>query len=298
MLRGCITALVTPFDSGKLDIQGLKRNVKFQVDAGVAGVLVCGSTGEAPTLSAGEWQQVVMAVKSVLKSSLSGVNLIVGVGTNSTAKTIKQARVAQRLGADSLLVVAPYYNKPGQEGMYRHFRAVAEAVSIPVIVYNIPSRSVVNILPATMERLATDCPNIMAVKEASGNLDQVSEIIGRCGDRVSVLSGDDSLTLPMMALGAQGVISVVSNIVPYEVRRMVDAMLRGQSAVARKLHYRLFPLVRAMFVETNPVPVKAAMEMMGMPAGKPRLPLTEPSADNIRVIRQALVDHGLTLRQP
>lgn len=296
MLRGCITALVTPFRSGRLDVQGLKRNVEFQLGAGVTGVLVCGSTGEAPTLSAREWRQAVLTAKAALeRGGGRNVHLVVGVGTNSTTKTLRQARIAQRLGANSLLVVAPYYNRPGQEGIYRHFRAVAEAVSIPVIVYNIPSRSVVNISPATIERLAKDCPNILAVKEASGSLDQVSETIARCGDRVTILSGDDSLTLPMMALGAQGVISVVSNIVPGDVQRMVEAMLRGRSAVARRLHFRLFPLAKAMFVETNPAPVKAAMEMLGMPAGKPRLPLTEPSAESCCVIRRAMLDYGLAV---
>src|SRR5512136_686332 len=208
---GCTTALVTPFKGARVDIEGLRANVRFQLKNRVSGLLVNGSTGEAPNLSSAESERNLAAVVAEVRGR---VKVIAGAGTNSTAKSVKQAKRAAALGADVLLVVAPYYNKPTQEGLYRHFRAIAESVELPIIVYNIPPRSVVNILPATIERMAKDCRNIVAVKEASGSLDQSSEIIQRCGNRVTVLSGDDSLTLSILAVGGRGVISVVSNIAP------------------------------------------------------------------------------------
>jgi 4-hydroxy-tetrahydrodipicolinate synthase len=252
--------------------------------------LVNGSTGEAPNLSSSEWERNLVAVVAEVHGQ---VKVVAGAGTNSTAKSIKQAKRAAALGADVLLVVAPYYNKPTQEGLYRHFRAIAEAVELPIIVYNIPPRSVVNILPATIERMAKDCRNIVAVKEASGSLDQSSEIIQRCGDHVTVLSGDDSLTLPILAVGGKGVISVVSNIAPLDVSKMIDYYLAGKVEHAAGMHRKLFPLVKAMFIETNPAPVKAAMNMLNMAAGEPRLPLVAPTEASLKAIRQALVDYGL-----
>jgi len=195
-----------------------------------------------------------------------------------------------------VLVVAPYYNKPTQEGLYRHFRACAEATRLPVILYNIPPRSVVNIMPATIERLATDCNNIAAVKEASGNIDQTSDIIVRCGERIIVLSGDDSLTLPILAVGGKGVISVVSNIVPGDVQAMIDDYLNGQIESARRLHLKLFPLIKALFIETNPIPIKTAMNLLGMAAGAPRLPLCSMSRENEMLLRRALEKYGLHLK--
>ena len=290
MLSGCITALVTPFKKGRLDTTGLRRNVRFQLRNRVSGVLVAGSTGEAPTLTEAEWERSVIAVKRVVGRR---AQVIVGTGTNSTVKSVRQTKRAEALGADAVLVVAPYYNKPTQEGLYRHFRAVADSVEIPVIVYNIPPRSVVNILPATIERLARDCRNIVAVKEASGSLDQTTEIVQRCGDRVTVLSGDDSLTLPILSVGGKGVISVVSNIVPFDVAELVEHYFAGEVELASGLHRKLFPLIKAMFVESNPTPVKAAMNMLGMAAGELRLPLVAPSAESLRTIRQALLAYGL-----
>jgi 4-hydroxy-tetrahydrodipicolinate synthase len=287
---GCITALVTPFKGARLDTTGLRANVRFQLKNKVSGLLANGSTGEAPTLSEAEWERNLGAVVAEVRGK---VKVIAGAGTNSTAKSIKQAKRAAALGADALLVVAPYYNKPTQEGLYRHFRAIAESVELPIIVYNIPPRSVVNILPATIERMAKDCDNIVAVKEASGSLDQSSEIIQRCGNRVTVLSGDDSLTLPILAVGGKGVISVVSNIAPLDVAKMIDYYLAGKVELASGMHRKLFPLVKAMFIETNPTPVKAAMNMLGMPSGEPRLPLVPPSEASSTAIRQALVDYGL-----
>jgi 4-hydroxy-tetrahydrodipicolinate synthase len=287
---GCITALVTPFKGARLDIEGLRENVRFQLKNRVSGLLVNGSTGEAPNLSSAEWERSLTAVVAEVNDR---VKVLAGAGTNSTAKSIKQAKRAEALGADALLVVAPYYNKPTQEGLYRHFRAIAEAVELPIIVYNIPPRSVVNILPATIERMAKDCPNIVAVKEASGSLDQSSEIIQRCGDEVTVLSGDDSLTLPILSVGGKGVISVVSNIAPLDVSKMIEHYLAGKVELAAGMHRKLFPLIKAMFIETNPTPVKAAMNMLNMAAGEPRLPLVEPTEASQKAIRQALVDYGL-----
>jgi len=287
---GCITALVTPFKGARLDVGGLRRNVRFQLKNRVSGLLVNGSTGEAPNLSSAEWERSLAAV---VEEAHGRVKVVAGAGTNSTAKSIKQAKRAAALGADALLVVAPYYSKPTQEGLYRHFRAIAEAVELPIIVYNIPPRSVVNILPVTIERMAKDCRNIVAVKEASGSLDQSSEIIQRCGNRVTVLSGDDSLTLPILAVGGKGVISVVSNITPLDVSKMIEYYLAGKVELAAGMHRKLFPLIKAMFIETNPTPVKAAMSMLNMAAGEPRLPLVVPTEANLKAIRQALVDYGL-----
>ena len=287
---GCITALVTPFKGARVDVEGLRENVRFQLKNRVSGLLVNGSTGEAPNLSSAEWERSLAAVVAEVRGR---VKVVGGAGTNSTAKSIKQAKRAEVLGADALLVVAPYYNKPTQEGLYRHFRAIAESVELPVIVYNIPPRSVVNILPATIERMAKDCQNIVAVKEASGSLDQSSEIIQRCGDRVTVVSGDDSLTLPILSVGGKGVISVVSNIAPLDVSKMIEYYLAGKVELAAGMHRKLFPLIKAMFIETNPAPVKAAMNMLSMAAGEPRLPLVAPTEASRELIRRALVDYGL-----
>jgi len=289
-LSGCTTALVTPFKGARLDVAGLRDNVRFQLKNRVSGLLVNGSTGEAPNLSSTEWERSLAAV---VEEAHGRVKVIAGAGTNSTVRSIKQAKRAAALGADALLVVAPYYNKPTQEGLYRHFRAIAEAVELPVIVYNIPPRSVVNILPTTVERMAKDCRNIVAVKEASGSLDQSSEIIQRCGNRVTVLSGDDSLTLPILSVGGKGVISVVSNIAPLDVSKMIEYYVAGKVELAAGMHRKLFPLIKAMFIETNPAPVKAAMNMLNMAAGGPRLPLVAPTEASQKAIRQALVDYGL-----
>jgi 4-hydroxy-tetrahydrodipicolinate synthase len=294
MFSGCITALITPFKNGALDIEGLRANIKFQLSAGVSGVLVCGSTGEAPNLLEEEWQEVV---KVAVAEAGGKTKVLAGAGTNSTEKSIKQVKKAEELGVDGVLIVAPYYNKPTQEGLYRHFRACAEATKLPVIIYNIPPRSVVNVLPVTVERLAKDCSNIMAVKEASGSIDQASEIVVRCGERVFVLSGDDSLTLPILAVGGKGVISVVSNIVPSDVEQMVQDYLAGRVNEARQKHLKLFLLVKALFVETNPIPVKAAMNMLGMAAGELRLPLCALSKENEPLLRRALAEYGLLIKR-
>ncbi|MCX7732236.1 MAG: 4-hydroxy-tetrahydrodipicolinate synthase [candidate division WOR-3 bacterium] len=293
MFTGCITALITPFKEEALNLDGLRENIRFQLQTGVKGILVCGSTGESSSLNETEWELVIQTAVAEAKGKIP---VIAGAGTNSTWKSVRQIRRAEELGVDAVLVVAPYYNKPTQEGLYQHFRACAEATRLPLIIYNIPPRSVVNIQPATIERLANDCPNIVAVKEASGNLDQVSDILIRCGDRITVLSGDDSLTLPILSLGGRGVISVVSNIVPNDVQALVDDYLGGNTESARRRHLKLFPLIKALFIETNPIPVKAAMNMLGMPAGYPRLPLSPLSSGSKELLRRALQNYGLNIR--
>jgi len=293
VFTGCITALVTPFQQGRLDLPGLRANVRFQVENQADGLLVGGSTGEAASLSQKEWEQ---AAAAVIREARGRVPVLVGAGTNSTHKSVDQVKRAKQLGAGGVLIVAPYYVKPTQEGLYRHFRTIADEVDIPIVVYNIPGRTAANIQPVTIERLAKDCPRIVAVKEASGILDQSTEIINRCGDRLAVLSGDDSLTLPILSVGGKGVISVVSNIVPQDVAAMVTHFRNGEAKAALRLHHKLYPLIKAMFVETNPIPVKAAMNMLGMAAGVPRLPLTPLSDDGRRLVNKALLAYGLKPR--
>lgn len=290
MFSGSFVALATPFKDNRLDLAGLKCNIEFLLKNGTNGLVPCGTTGESPTLSYEEWETVIATTVSAAGGK---VPVIAGAGTNSTMKTIDLARHAEELGANGVLIVSPYYNKPTQEGLYRHFRAVSESIGIPLVVYNIAGRTGVNILPETIERLANDCPNIKAVKEASGSLDQTSDILLRCGDRVQVLSGDDSLTLPIMATGGAGVISVVANIVPADVAGLCSAVQSGNLLDAVRRHRRLLPLVRAMFIETNPIPIKTAMNLLGIPAGDLRLPLCEPSAKNRAAIEQALRDYSL-----
>ena len=288
---GSYVALATPFTkSGALDDDALRRLVRGQLRAGTAGLVPCGSTGEAATLSHEEYRRVVALT---LEESRGLLPVIAGVGTNATAKAVELAREAESLGADALLVLAPYYNKPTQEGLFQHFRAVARNTRLPVIVYNIPGRTAVNLLPQTLLRIAADCPNVTAVKEASGSIDQASEIVAGAPKGFAVLSGDDSLTVPMMAVGASGVISVAANVAPKETAAMCAAALAGDFKKARGLHLKLFPLVKALFVETNPIPVKAALEMMGLCGGTPRLPLTPLTAVNRPLLRRELAACGL-----
>ncbi len=290
-IEGAITAMVTPFtESGELDVEGLKRNVKFQIDNGISGLVPLGTTGESPTISDEERETVI---KTVVEAAAGKVPVIVGTGTNSTAHSIELSRQAEELGADAVLVVSPYYNKPTQEGLYRHFKAIAESIKIPVVVYNIQGRTAVNIETATLVRMAQSCSNIIAVKEASGNLAQMMDVLEQLPKTFSVVSGDDNLTLPLMALGGKGVISVVGNLIPGKVSDMCAAGLRGDFATARKLHFEMLPLFKAAFIETNPIPIKAAMGMAGMPAGPARLPLCEMQAANSDKLRAVLNKMGL-----
>lgn len=292
-LLGSIVALVTPFTpKNELDLTGLKKNIKFQLANKTSGFVPCGTTGESPTLSEQEWEAVVKTTIEMVKGKKP---VIPGTGTNSTDKTIKLTQKAKELGADACLVVCPYYNKPTQEGLYQHFKAIAKSVKLPIIIYNIPGRTGVNMLPATMERLHKEFPEIIVgVKEAAGSLDQATEIIKRCGKDFTLLSGDDSLTLPMLAIGGKGVISVIANIVPKDMAEMIEYFFKGENKKASELNKKLFTLCKAMFIETNPIPIKYAMSCLGMLSGKVRLPLTQPSIENQKFIRQTLQQLGIS----
>jgi 4-hydroxy-tetrahydrodipicolinate synthase len=292
MYKGSYVAIVTPFKEDKLDEEGLRKNIKFLIDKGSSGIVACATTGESPSLSDDEFERVI---KISVEETKDKVPVIAGAGTNSTAKTIKLIQTAEKFGVQGVLVVTPYYNKPTQEGLYKHYRKLSEESDIPIIVYNVPSRTGSNILPKTVARLANDCKNIVGLKSASGNLDQVSEVQRSCGDEFDILSGDDSLTFPMLAIGAKGVISVIANILPDQVALMCKLFFEGNIKETRSIHLKLFSLVKALFLETNPIPVKKAMELIGMPAGKPRLPLVEMSRENTSLLKKALIDYGIEL---
>jgi 4-hydroxy-tetrahydrodipicolinate synthase len=288
--QGSIVALVTPFSHGKVDEAKLKQLVEMHVAQGTDGIVPCGTTGESPTLSHDEHRRVV---EIVIEAARGRLHVIAGTGSNATSEAIDLTRHAKKAGATGALVVNPYYNRPTQEGLYRHFRAVAEAVDIPILVYNIAGRTAVNVETDTLARLVKDCPNIVGVKEASGSLDQMTQVVLACGPEFSVLSGDDNITLPLMSVGGRGVISVVANIVPRETVEMTHAALAGDWKLARELHLKLFPLSRAMFLETNPIPVKEAMGMMGMLEPEFRLPMCPMSAANRERLKSVLRQHGL-----
>ncbi len=289
MFQGSLVALVTPFRDGKVDEAKLRELVAFHVQNGTDAIVPCGTTGESPTLSHAEHKRVV---EIVIEAVGGRVPVVAGTGSNSTAEAIDLTAHAKKAGAAGALVVNPYYNKPTQEGLYRHFRAIAEAVDIPILVYNIQGRTAVNVETDTLARLA-QIPNIVGVKEASGSLDQMTQVILACGPDFTVLSGDDNLTLPLMAVGGRGVISVVANVVPKETAEMTRAALEGDWKRARELFHRLFPLCRAMFIETNPIPVKEAMAMMGMIAPEFRLPLCRMADQNRERLRTVLKQFGL-----
>lgn len=288
MFKGTFTALVTPFNQGSFDVARYAQQIGFQARHKVKGIVAVGTTGESPTLSHQEHHLVIETAVRV--GHKAGLQVIAGTGSNSTDEAVDLSRHAQSTGADAVLSVNPYYNKPTQEGLYRHFKAIAQSVTIPVILYNIPGRTNVTMTVATMVRLAHDCPNITTVKDATGNLDLTTEAVAA---GMTVLSGDDSLTLPMMAVGAVGVVSVASNIIPGEVRKLVDAALAGNFVMGRRFHQRIFALCKALFVETNPIPIKTAMSLLERDTGEMRLPLCEPSKGNREVIRMALSQMGL-----
>jgi len=290
MFQGSIVALVTPFRGGKVDEPTLRKLVDMHVARGTDGIVPCGTTGESPTLSHDEHKRVV---EIVIEAAAGRLHVIAGTGSNATSEAIDLTAHAKKAGATGALVVNPYYNKPTQEGLYRHFRAVADAVDLPIIIYNIAGRTAVNIETDTLVRIVKDCPNIVGVKEASGSLDQMTQVILACGPDFSVLSGDDNLTLPLMSVGGRGVISVIANIVPRETAEMTHAALAGDWKLARELHLKLFPLSRAAFMETNPIPVKEAMGMMGMLEPEFRLPMCPMGAANRERLRAILAQHGL-----
>jgi len=278
-----MTAIVTPFRDGAIDHEALERIVEFQVGNGTSALVPCGSTGESATLTHAEHLEVVSRVVKVARGR---VPVIAGAGSNSTAEAIALTRGAKAAGADAALLISPYYNKPTQEGIYRHYRAVAEAAQVPLIVYNIPGRTASKIEATTVARMA-EVEHIVGLKEATGSLDEVQEVIRLCGDRLELYSGDDSLTLPIMAVGAQGTISVIANIAPKQSAAMLAACRAGDWDTARRLHYALLPLIRALFQETNPIGVKAALAMMGFCRDElrlPLLPMTEAARAKLRAV--------------
>jgi 4-hydroxy-tetrahydrodipicolinate synthase len=287
---GSLVAMVTPFRNGSVDEAKIRELVEFHVVNGTDALVPCGTTGESPTLSHDEHKRVV---EIVVHAAAGRVPVVAGTGSNSTAEAIDLTRHAEGAGARGALVVNPYYNKPTQEGLYRHFRAVAESTALPILVYNIQGRTAVNVETDTMARLARDCRNVVGVKEASGSLDQMSQVIAACGPDFAVISGDDNVTLPLMAIGGAGVISVIANIVPRETAELTHAALDGDWKRARELHYRLFPLARAAFLETNPIPIKEAMAMAGMLEPEFRLPMCRMSDANRERLRAVLKPYGL-----
>ena len=274
-IQGSFTAMVTPFRDGRVDEAGLRKMVEFQIRHGTSGLVPCGTTGESPTLSHEEHHRVIEIVIDTVQSRIP---VIAGTGSNNTIEAISLTEHALKAGADAALLITPYYNRPSQQGIIRHYTAIAEACPIPLIIYNCPGRTAVNTTADTIVELSA-IPNIAGIKEASGNMDQICEIITRTPDTFTILSGDDSMTLPMMAVGARGVISVIANIAPGLMAELVRSALEGRYDDARAIHSELFPLMRALMkTETNPSPVKTAMNLLGMEAGPVRLPLSEPDS--------------------
>lgn len=291
MFTGSYVAIVTPFKNGKIDIEAYKRLIEMHANAGTDGIVPCGTTGESPTLTPEEHIQMIeLTVKFVNKR----MKVLAGTGSNSTAEAIEYTKEAEKAGVDGALLVAPYYNKPTQNGLYEHFKAIADAVNIPLVIYNIQSRCAVNITTPIMAKLSK-IKNIVGVKEASGDLSQMSEVIEQCGPDFDVLSGDDALTLPLLSIGGCGIISVVANIIPSDVKAMIESFNKGDIIKARNLHHKMFPLIKAMFIETNPIPVKAAMALLGLITDEIRLPLTKISDANLQKLKEEMRKYGLKL---
>ncbi len=285
MFTGAITAMVTPFkEDGSVDIEGLASNTDIQIHRGISGLVPLGTTGESPTIRDEERIEII---RTVIDTARKRVPVIVGTGTNSTRTTIEHTQQAKELGADAVLIVSPYYNKPTQEGLYRHFKAVANRVDIPIIVYNIKGRTAVNVETLTMARFK-DVKNINGVKEASGDLQQMKDVIATMGPDFTVLSGDDNMTLDLIKAGGHGVISVVSNLLPKQVSEMCHYALKGEWEKAEKINNYLAPLYKTAFIETNPIPIKTAMNLVGMPAGPLRLPMCELMPANLEILKQTL----------
>ena len=287
MFKGALTALITPFRDGAVDAPALRELIEWQIQSGIDGLVPCGSTGESATLTHAEHDAVV---KLTIEQARRRVPVIAGTGSNSTAEAIRLTVAAAEMGADGALLLSPYYNKPTQDGIYRHYKTVAASVQIPILLYNIPGRTASNITPETIARLA-EIKNIVGIKEATGSMDQASDILKLAGDNITILSGDDSLTVPLIALGAKGVISTSSNAVPREMHDLADAALKGDFAKAREFHFRLLPLMRALFVETNPIPIKQALAYMGKCANElrmPLLPMTAGPAERLRIAMKEL----------
>ena len=285
MFTGTYTAIVTPFKNGQLDEAALARLIKLQVKGGVDGIVPVGTTGESPTV---DFEEHIRIVELSVKLAAGKIKVLAGTGANSTSEAIGLTIAAEKAGADGSLQVAPYYNKPTQEGLFQHFKAIADNTKLPIVLYSIPGRCGIEIAVPTVKRLAADCKNIVGIKEAGGNADRVSQLRAALGNKFEILSGDDALTLPFMADGAQGVISVASNVAPREVATMVRAFAAGDTQKALAIHQKLYPLFKDLFVETNPVPVKAALAMLGLIDEEYRLPLVQLSAASRATLKAAM----------
>jgi 4-hydroxy-tetrahydrodipicolinate synthase len=294
MFSGAFTALVTPFLNGEVDVEALENLVEFQIEQGIHGLVPCGTTGETPSMSEAEDRLVIGTVVRVANGR---VPVIAGTGSNSTDMAIKYTRMAEEEGADGSLQVSPYYNKPTQEGLYRHFAAIAENTNLPIVLYNIPGRTSISISAETTARLA-QIPNIVGTKEATHSMDMASDIRRLCGEDFCILSGDDSLTLPLMSLGGRGVISVAANVAPAAVSYLVNALLEGDFGRGRELHYDLLPLCRALFVETNPIPVKTAASILGLCSDEMRLPMIPLAGENLDHLRRVMEETNHLLPTP
>jgi len=289
MFKGSLVAIITPFRNGKLDEKTFKDLIEFQIKNGTSGIVPCGTTGESATLSLEEHERVV---ELTVQTAAGRVPVIAGAGSNNTAEAVRLSKYARSAGADAVLLITPYYNKPTQQGIYFHVKAVAEEAGIPIVLYNIASRTGVNIEPHTVARIA-QIKNVVAIKEASGNIAQMAEIKRLCGDRLALISGDDALTFPVLSIGGTGVISVVANIVPAETAEMIKQYEAGNIEASREIYYRLLPLIKAMFIETNPIPVKTAMGMMGKISPELRLPLCPMLPENEKRLKKALKEYKL-----
>jgi 4-hydroxy-tetrahydrodipicolinate synthase len=282
---GTYTAIVTPFKDGRIDEAAFERLVKAQIKGGVDGIVPVGTTGESPTL---DYEEHIQVIEAAVEYADKKIKVLAGTGANSTNEAIYLTKAAEEAGADGSLQVAPYYNKPTQEGLFQHFHAIARATKLPIMLYSIPGRCGVEIAVETVVRLAHDSVNIIGIKEAGGSADRVSQLRAALGPRFTIMSGDDSLTLPFMSVGAHGVVSVASNVIPKEVAHMVQAFATGKIEVAQKLHHKLYPLFKDLFIETNPIPVKAALAMLGQIEEEYRLPLAPIAAKNREILRATL----------
>ncbi len=290
MFTGTYTAIVTPFKNGQLDEAAFARLIRGQIRGGVDGIVPVGTTGESPTVS---YEEHIQVIALAIKFAAGKIKVLAGTGANSTTEAIYLTQAAEKAGADGSLQVAPYYNKPTQEGLFQHFRQIARETKLPIVLYSIPGRCGVEIGVDTVRRLAAECKNVVGIKEAGGNPDRVSQLRAALGPRFEILSGDDGLTLPFMAVGAQGVISVASNVAPRQVAQMVKAFAAGRTKEALRLHEKLYPLFKNLFIETNPIPVKAALAMMGVIEEEYRLPLVAMNDRNRSTLRAALKSCGL-----
>ncbi len=290
MFTGTYTAIVTPFQDGKLDEPALERLIKNQIKGGVDGIVPVGTTGESPTLS---FDEHIHVIELAVKFAAGRIKVLAGTGANATSEAIFLTQAAEKVGADGTLQVAPYYNKPTQEGLYQHFLAIAQASKLPQVLYSIPSRCGIEIAVETVQRLTQACKNVVGIKEAGGSADRVSQLRLTLRDRFTILSGDDSLTLPFLAVGAQGVVSVASNIIPRGVSQMVTAFIKGQVAVAQKWHRKYFPLFKDLFIETNPGPIKAALAMLEQIKEEYRLPLVPMSPKNRDKLQATMRECGV-----